>query len=559
MSVSLRMAASCARLTFIAALCGAPATAQEVSCLLHESPLLGPLQPTTGTQFGQSVSTDGVRTAVGMPFADHPTLPGVKGAVRVYELGGVLWGIEGTVHASNAAPAPGYFGERVALDGDVLAVALLDGSANRVYVFRNGPSGWLEEAQLTPPDGPTGSGGLTRNFGASLDVGGDTIAIGADNDDDFGAGSGAVYVFRYTAGSWALETKLAADDALPLANFGAAVDLDGERLLVGAPGRRLAPWVTGAGYVFERSGGVWTLAAHLQVLCCSSYVDGPLGRAVALRGDHAALGTVESWMPGLTFVVTFSRAGGTWTKQADLQSQNPGGDQWFGQGLDFASEERLIVADATALNGAQSTGEVQVFDFVGGQWAGAGIVYPTLDDTNPYFGRSISAEGSRIVVGAPATDISQDMRGAVYFVHIGTAPTRYCTAKTNSAGCVPSVIWSGTPSFADPVGFTVGAVDVLAQQVGLLVWAQSAGAQPFGGGTLCVGSPLTRTPGQSSGGGALGTCTGSYAFTFDTEYLLFYTLGWGFDVHAQYWSRDTGFAPPNAIGLTDAVLFTVCP
>ena len=29
--------------------------------------------------------------------------------------------------------------------------------------------------------------------------------------------------------------------------------------------------------------------------------------------------------------------------------------------------------------------------------------------------------------------------------------------------------------------------------------------------------------------------------------------------YAQYWSRDPGFAPPDDIGLTDALRFTVLP
>jgi hypothetical protein len=33
----------------------------------------------------------------------------------------------------------------------------------------------------------------------------------------------------------------------------------------------------------------------------------------------------------------------------------------------------------------------------------------------------------------------------------------------------------------------------------------------------------------------------------------------GAPVHAQFWSRDNGFAPPNNTGLTNAVRFVVQP
>jgi hypothetical protein len=30
-------------------------------------------------------------------------------------------------------------------------------------------------------------------------------------------------------------------------------------------------------------------------------------------------------------------------------------------------------------------------------------------------------------------------------------------------------------------------------------------------------------------------------------------------IHAQYWSRDPGFAAPNNIGLTNGLTFTIVP
>ena len=30
-------------------------------------------------------------------------------------------------------------------------------------------------------------------------------------------------------------------------------------------------------------------------------------------------------------------------------------------------------------------------------------------------------------------------------------------------------------------------------------------------------------------------------------------------IYAQYWSRDNGFPPPNNVGLSGGIQFTVCP
>ena len=52
-------------------------------------------------------------------------------------------------------------------------------------------------------------------------------------------------------------------------------------------------------------------------------------------------------------------------------------------------------------------------------------------------------------------------------------------------------------------------------------------------------------------------CSGSYAFHFSHAVMEAKALTPGTSVYAQYLSRDTGFAAPNAVGLTEAVELTV--
>ena len=91
-------------------------------------------------------------------------------------------------------------------------------------------------------------------------------------------------------------------------------------------------------------------------------------------------------------------------------------------------------------------------------------------------------------------------------------------------------------------------------------WSLTADALPFLGGTLCLQSPITRTPIQT----ALGTqppaldCTGTLSFHFSQSYMLERSLPPGTRVFAQYFSRDSGYALPNNIGLTNALSFVIC-
>jgi len=152
-------------------------------------------------------------------------------------------------------------------------------------------------------------------------------------------------------------------------------------------------------------------------------------------------------------------------------------------------------------------------------------------------------------------------------VDYGNACTQlspYCTAKTNSAGCVPSISYNGLPSYSGPDNFNITAASVLNGKPGIMLWSLTPGAVPFFGGTLCVAAPITRTPGQNSGGtpAPAQDCTGTYSYHFTQSYMLAQLLPPGTRAYAQYWSRDPGSGPPHTasnIGLTNALTFMICP
>jgi len=140
-------------------------------------------------------------------------------------------------------------------------------------------------------------------------------------------------------------------------------------------------------------------------------------------------------------------------------------------------------------------------------------------------------------------------------------PTTYCSAKLNSIGCLPAIGFSGVPSLTMGVDdFRVAATNVRSHQLGMLIWGKAQTSAPFGGGTRCVGKPFRRTQLQDSGGPVgLVDCNGYYSFHFSQAFMTANGLQAGDVVYGQYWSRDPGYSPPNDIGLTNAVTFTVLP
>ncbi|MEO6711350.1 MAG: hypothetical protein ABI054_02585 [Planctomycetota bacterium] len=150
---------------------------------------------------------------------------------------------------------------------------------------------------------------------------------------------------------------------------------------------------------------------------------------------------------------------------------------------------------------------------------------------------------------------------------VGNTAVIYCTAKTNSLGCVPMIASAGVPSVSAGAGFTVAASSVINNKPGLMIYGDAGQAAiPLSGGLLCVSAPVHRTIGLNSGGSAGNDCTGVYSI--DMNAFLVGALGGapsaflgvpGTVVDSQFWGRDNGFAAPNNATLSDGLEWTVGP
>ncbi len=264
---------------------------RERSSWVQQMELTPPDDPDPPVAFGATrgvaLSNDGDTAAIGA-WKDNDGAEWA-GAVYVFErdTNTSEWTFQAKLIVSD--PAEGaQFGESVALsaDGNILVGgAHQDDEAGpasgAAYVFVRDPksSQWTERIKLTASDAEP-----IALFGYSVAIAanGDTILVGADDDDEQGVGAGAAYVFVRDGNDWFEQAKLTASDGSSIDHFGSFVALsaDGDRAVIGAVHATAG---LGAAYFFTRTGSSWTQKSKFGV-CDGESLD-LFGERVDISGD----------------------------------------------------------------------------------------------------------------------------------------------------------------------------------------------------------------------------------------------------------------------------------
>ncbi|MFF2494874.1 FG-GAP repeat protein [Agromyces sp. NPDC058064] len=353
--------------------------------------------------------------------------PGVVAAVASIALGGaVLAGATpaiGTPVVSeqrlDASDAEAFdaFGSAVAVSGDRVVAGAPNGDADEidfgaVYVYEADGSGGWAERKLTASDGAAGD-----QFGNAVAVSGDRIVVGAPSDDDRGTGSGSVYVFEADgSGEWA-EHKLTASDGESNDWFGHAVAVSGDRIVVGAPFDDDGASGSGSVYVFEPDGsGGWS---EQKVTASDGAADDTLGYSVAVSGDRivagARLDDDRGPESGSAYVFEADGSGG-WAEQKLTASDGAASDT-FGFAV-AVSGGRIVVGSRLDDDSGDASGSAYVFEADGsGGWAEQKLTASDGAELD-MFGHAVAISGDRIAVGARRHDGAGSDRGAVYVMEL---------------------------------------------------------------------------------------------------------------------------------------------
>ena len=335
-----------------------------------------------------------------------------------------------------------YFGYSVSIDGDTAVIGANgdddDGSTSgSAYVFTRTNGIWTQVAKLT-----AGSpyGDATDYFGYSVSIDGDTVVIGAYNDES-PSGSGSAYVFtRNTAGDlasgWTQVARLKASDAVHFDGFGYSVSIDGDTMVIGAWADDDDGTDSGSAYVFTRNTAGDLASGWTQVAKLTAGTDGAaddrFGQSVSIDGDTVVIGAFfdddGGSNSGSAYVFTRNTAGDLtsgWTQVAKLTADDGAADDRFGTTVSIDGDTIVIGAYQDDDNGSAS-GSAYVFtrDTAGdltSDWTQHAKLTANDGAGSDYFGYSVSIDDDTVVIGAYQDDDKGGGSGSAYVFTRDTA------------------------------------------------------------------------------------------------------------------------------------------
>jgi len=359
---------------------------------IQQLPKLIPSDGAAGDDFGFSVAVSGDTIVVGARFdSDNGDFSG-SAYVFIMPGGGWVDMPETAKLTASDGAASDHFGWSAAISGDTIVVGALDDDDNgdrsgSAYVFVRPLTGWVdttETAKLTASDGAA-----SDRFGISVSVSVDTIVVGASYDD----ARGSAYVFVRPVTGWVDTTetaKLTASDGAESDVFGWDVAVSGDTIVVGAYGDDDNGSESGSAYVFVRPLTGWVDMIQTAKFTAS---DGEIGYrfgwSVAISGDTIVV------LGGGTYV--FVRPGSGWVDINETAKLSPGG-----QAVAFSGDTIVV-----GVPGDDGKGSAYVFVRPVTGWVDM-IQTATLTASDgaqgDAFGWAVAISGDTIVVGGPDND-----------------------------------------------------------------------------------------------------------------------------------------------------------
>jgi hypothetical protein len=397
-----------------------------------------------------AISKDGKRIVVSAPQYDNVSGTDA-GKVTVYEFDGTVWvqignSIEGSVAnekrgyvldinsdgsiiAAGSYSNPGYVkvyqfdgtnwteifnletsmnNQRIALSSDGYTIVVGEENVNggngfgsgRVRVYQKSGSSWVQKGQTL--GGDVGF----DHFGSAVSISndGNTIVVGAKDNDLVASSSGLVRVYSFDGSTWVQKgSDLLGESMNNL--FGSSVAINHNGSMIAAA----APYDMGKVRLFKFKENDWSLEASFT----GSAQNDNAGTSIGLSsfGDTLVIGVpysdVNGNASGHAMVFKSYKTYGHWS-QIGSDINGLAATNFSGKAVDISYDGQVVIVGEPNNSSTQpNAGDVRVFKLVSGEWSQVGnTIQGEAQDDLLGSAVAINKNGSRIAISAPQNDNS---------------------------------------------------------------------------------------------------------------------------------------------------------
>ncbi len=314
------------------------------------------------------------------------------------------WTQIGSWEKPTQCASSGQFGASLSISGNWIVAGAPTDTVNSVQTG----SAYVYNTKTKTTQRLTASNAIVgAQFGSNVLVCDDWLFVSAAYDQGGSTTSGAVYVYRLNnSNSWEFVQKLVSESSVNFAQFGYAMDCDGQSLVIASPYESSDGTLQadGIAFVYALRGSTWT---QTQTLTLDSVESKPgsasvapndmrFGFSVSLDNGRLAIGCpgyINGYVKGIVGLYKQDETGQwNWTDTLYESGMFVGN---FGSSVDLSDTQLVVGAPGMACS-------VYVMEYSSGNssWTVTG----TIDSegvTN--FGSRVLAAGNRIVSCSPAT------------------------------------------------------------------------------------------------------------------------------------------------------------
>ncbi len=339
-------------------------------------------------RFGWSVDISGNYAIIGSWGDDFGVADPNMGSAYIFEKSGIAdWTFVQKITSSDRDDYD-RFGWTVAIDGNYAVIGayaedddLLDAdpqlSAGSAYIFERAVDGtWNQVQKIIASDRTAGD-----EFGYAVDISGNTIVIGShfDNENEVGLDymyhTGSAYIFdRMVDGTWTQSQKIVGSDRAPDIDF---------------------PDGGGAEDVSDQFGCAVSISADRMVIG-------------AFHHDYNAVGGSPVAQAGAAYI--FERIGGIWVEVQKLQNSDRATEDRFGWSVAIDGDYAVVSAyteDQNEAGGATMANAGSAYIFkrdVAGEWTQSQKIVPSDRSVGDRFGYDVAIDGDFMIIGSIRTN-----------------------------------------------------------------------------------------------------------------------------------------------------------